>query len=130
MSTLKWLSGAATLGTTADANANIADADAFSATLNVDGEFEMIYDIEDSSGGGAWEAGAYEWSYTYVDLTDDETLPHIWSSAPSAASLSAGHFFTAVGVKINVANAFREKEKCFRIYIRRKAKNERFIFRC
>tara|TARA_R110002012_G_scaffold19135_1_gene69536 strand:+ start:196 stop:2394 length:2199 start_codon:yes stop_codon:yes gene_type:complete len=126
VSTLKWLSGAATLGTTADANANIADADSFSATLNVDGEFEMIYDIEDSSGGGAWEAGAYEWSYTYVDLTDDETLPHIWSSAPSAASLSAGHFFTAVGVKINVANAFREKEKGFRIYIRRKDKNERW----
>lgn len=129
VSTLKWLSGGAALGTTADANANIQSASSFetnSVSLNEDGEFEMIYQIESSSGGGAWEAGAYEWSYTYVDLTDDETLPHVWSSAPSTASLSAGHFFTAVGVKINVASAFREKEKGFRIYIRRKDKNERW----
>ena len=125
VNTFAWVQGAA-VGTTSDANANINSNSSFSATLNVDGEFEMIYQIESSSGGGGFEAGDYEWSYTYVDLTEDESLPHVWTSAPSAASLSTGHFFTGVGVKINVASAFREKEKGFRIYTRRKDKNERW----
>ena len=42
--TAKWLYGGAVAGG-ADTKANINDADAFSETLNVDGEFEMIYDI-------------------------------------------------------------------------------------
>jgi len=125
--TAKWLYDGA-VATTADSKANISDAASFSdpTVLNVDGEFEVIYDVEDSSGGGGWEAGDYEFSYTYVDLSGDESLPHSWGTAPSAASLSAGHFFTAIGVKINITNAFREKEKGFRIYIRRKDKNERW----
>ena len=125
VTTFAWVQGAA-VGTTSDANANINSDSSFSATLNEAGEFEMIYQIESSSGGGGFEAGDYEWSYTYVDLTEDESLPHVWTSAPSAASLSTGHFFTGVGVKINVASAFREKEKGFRIYTRRKDKNERW----
>ena len=127
-STFAWVQGAA-VGTTSDANANIQSASSFgtnSVSLDEDGEFEMIYQIESSSGGGGFEAGDYEWSYTYVDLTEDESLPHIWTTAPSTASLSTGHFFTGVGVQINVANAFREKEKGFRIYTRRKDKNERW----
>jgi hypothetical protein len=126
--TFEWVLGAA-VATTADSKANIQSASSFgtnSVSLNVAGEFEMIYQIESSSGGGGFEAGDYEWSYTYVDLSEDESLPHVWSTAPSAASLSTGHFFTGVGVQINVATSFREKEKGFRIYTRRKDKNERW----
>jgi len=122
--TTKWLLDGK-VSITTDSLANINDADVFSATLS-DGEFEMIYDIDTATGGGSWEAADYEWSYTFVDLSEDESLPHVWGTPPSDATVASGNFFTAVGVKINITNAFREKEKGFRIYTRKKNNNERW----
>jgi hypothetical protein len=122
-SVAKFISGEAKVADTADNLANFADADTFSATLDQDGEFELIYD-KGASGGG-WEADTYEFTYTFVDYTGDETLPHVFSS-PHTCTLTAGQFFEDIGFKINTTNAFRESEKGVRVYVRAQNSNERY----
>jgi hypothetical protein len=122
-SVAKFISGEAKVADTADNLANFSDADTFSATLDQDGEFELIYD-KGASGGG-WEADTYEFTYTFVDYTGDETLPHVFSS-PHTCILTAGQFFEDIGFKINTTNAFRESEKGVRIYVRAQNSNERY----
>lgn len=119
----KFISGSAKVTDTATNLANFADADSFSATLNLDGEFEVIYD-KGASGGG-WEADTYEFTYTFVDYTGDETLPHVFSS-PHTCTLTAGQYFDDIGIKINTTNAFREGEKGIRIYVRQQNSNKRY----
>ena len=123
VSVAKFISGSAKVTDTATNLANFADADSFSATLDQDGEFEVIYD-KGASGGG-WEADTYEFTYTFVDYTGDETLPHVFSS-PHTCTLTAGQFFEDIGVKMLTTNAFREAEKGFRVYVRAQNSNERY----
>lgn len=127
---------AAKLPATTDAIAfSIADSNSFPADANPavlpfnisDGDFALIYDIDTSSGDGGWQAGEYEFTYTLVNLSGDETLPHTFSSAPSTATLSDTNYFKGIGIRVGTTNEFRPREKGVRIYTRKKDSNERFI---
>jgi hypothetical protein len=78
--------------------------------------------------GGAWESGTYEFTYSLVDYSGDETLPHSTIETPSEDALIVpGGYFKDVDVRVRIHSAFREKEKGFRIYTRIKDSNDRFI---
>ena len=76
---------------------------------------------------GGFPSGTYEFTYTLVDYSDDETLPHVFNSALSEVTLGEYDFFQNVDVKMNISGVFRKKEKGFRIYTRIKDSNDRFI---
>jgi hypothetical protein len=82
---------------------------------------------DEPAGGGAWEEGVYEFSYTIVDYGGNETLPHVFSTALSDATIASGQFFDDVDIKFNTASAFRKNEKGVRIYTRIKDSNDRYI---
>ena len=73
---------------------------------------------------GGFPEGIYEFSYTLVDYSGDETLPHTPES--TTAVIGVGQFFQNVDVKMNISSAFRPKEKGFRIYTRIKDSGDRF----
>ena len=82
---------------------------------------------EESITAGGWEEGDYEFTYSLVNYSGDETLPHQFNTALSSATIGAGKYFSDVGIQINVKNAFRQREKGLRIYTRKKGTNDRYI---
>tara|TARA_R110000787_G_scaffold228268_1_gene335992 strand:- start:550 stop:3069 length:2520 start_codon:yes stop_codon:yes gene_type:complete len=77
--------------------------------------------------GGAWEEGVYEFTYTLINQTQDETLPHKFSTPLADATIAAGKFFSDIDVKINIEDVFRKREKGFRVYTRIKDSNDRWV---
>lgn len=82
---------------------------------------------EESITGGGWEEGDYEFTYTLLDYQKNESLPHVFSTGLSNATIGHGKYFSDVGLQINTSEAFRKKEKGFRIYTRKKSTNDKFI---
>ena len=76
-------------------------------------------------GGGTWEEGEYEFTYTLVNQTGDETLPHTPES--TTALIAFSKFFQDIDVKVNIEGTFRKREKGFRVYTRIKDSNDRWI---
>lgn len=82
---------------------------------------------EESITGGGWEEGDYEFTYTLLDYQKNESLPHVFSTGLSNATIGHGKYFSDVGLQINTSETFRKKEKGFRIYTRKKSTNDKFI---
>lgn len=82
---------------------------------------------DDPISGGAWEEGVYEFTYTLINQTQDETLPHKFSTPLEVATVAAGKFFSDIDVKINIEDVFRKREKGFRVYTRIKDSNDRWV---
>ena len=86
---------------------------------------EVKRSTDDPIGGGTWEEGEYEFTYTLVNQTGDETLPHTPES--TTALIAFSKFFQDIDVRVNIASAFRKREKGFRVYTRIKDSNNRWI---
>jgi hypothetical protein len=82
---------------------------------------------EEPVGTGSWPEGIYEFTYSIIDYSGNETLPHTFSTALDTATIAEGQFFEDVDVKFNTESAFRKNEKGVRVYTRIKDSNERFI---
>jgi hypothetical protein len=82
---------------------------------------------EESIVGGGWEEGDYEFTYSLINYTGDESSLHIFSTELASATIGSGKYFSDVGIQMNITGAFRKREKGLRIYTRKKGSNDRYI---
>jgi len=81
--------------------------------------------LDDVIISGGWPSGQYEFTYSFVNYSGDESLMNVNPQATTAL-MSTGEYFSDVRVVVNVESAFRKREKGFRIYTRLKGSNDRY----
>lgn len=74
---------------------------------------------------GGWPSGQYEFTYSFVNYSGDESFMNVNTQATTAL-ITAGEYFSDVRVVVNVEDTFRKREKGFRIYTRLKGSNDRY----
>jgi hypothetical protein len=74
--------------------------------------------------GGGWDSGTYEFTHSFLDINNNESLLQAPNS--TTCDIAGSAFFHRTGFKMYMFNT-RKSEKGIRIYTRKKGSNDRWI---